>query len=193
MVATMMGAFFVFGSHAYFSERSFSPFLPVVAVFFGVGCQSAIDLMLRSRPAFHGLGRRSGILVLLLVLTLAWPTICSWRMVFQGFSGRETAEQLAFVDRMRAENTGRIVLVVGPEFGAKDRAEIEKAAANKEPLLIIIGDDCDAFTSHCLAVLQREYHGQMLGVRECLFPELPPCTLHTFISPRLWGMSIPAK
>ena len=85
------------------------------------------------------------------------------------------------------------MVLIGARFSNKNCRSIENLVSKKDAILIVIIDYYDTITPACLAILQGPFHARILGHRESLFPDLPPCSLHTFISPRLWLLYLPAK
>jgi len=187
----LLASFVIFGSHSFFAERSYSPFLPIAMVYFGAGCKFIVDNISRYRPILHSY--RTVVLVLFLSITLALPAIYSWQIVFKGFSGHEQLNKVKTLSRMKGNLSGKTIVIIGSLFGTRDCLEIEKVIASKIPALVVVCDECDPLTPSCLKTLQDRYDGRILGVHESLFPNLPPCTLQTFISPRMWLLYIPAK
>ena len=190
-LAPLAGAFAVFGSHAFFAERSYSPFLPIVIVLFGAGLQLVIETIVRQ---YTNLRKHSLVLLaLLLTLTLTLPAFFSWQLVFQIFSGHEQIEKDAALARMKGNLTGKVVRMFSIDYYASNYREIAAAVGNNEPVLVVLVDYYDSLSPIVLTTLQDNYGGRILGVRESIFPSLPPCFLNTILSPRLWLVYIPAK
>lgn len=190
MVLPLAAALVVFGSHALFTERSYSPFLPIALVCFGVGTQCLIEA---ATPKLSLLRQHRALsVVLLLITTLALPSFYSWQIVFRVFSGQEQIEKDAALVRMKGNLTGKVVRMFNVSFHPENYREIKAAIGNHEPVLVVLVDYYDTITPSCLKTLQSTYGGRILGVREGLFPGLPSCQLNTFMSPRLWLIYIPA-
>ena len=184
-------ALIVFGGHALFTERSYSPFLPIALICFGAGIQFILEAVtrkiaiLRNYPAV--------LLGVLLFCTLAVPTVNSWKIVFQCLSGREQDEKDAALARMKGDLKGKVVRMFNVSFHPENYRTIATAIENHEPVLVVLSDYYDEITPSCLQTLQRSFNGRILGVRESIFPDLPSCQLNTFMSPRLWLIYIPSK
>jgi len=191
LMLPVVAALVVFGGHPLFTERSYSPFLPIMLVCFGAGIQFVSEVDIRQFAVLHNL--RPVLLVILLFCTLAPPVIYSWQIVFQGFSGREQIEKDAALERIKGPLGGKTMVLIGARFSNKNCRSIENLVSKKDAILIVIIDYYDTITPACLAILQGPFHARILGHRESLFPDLPPCSLHTFISPRLWLLYLPAK
>ena len=191
MVLPLAAAFAVFGGHAYFSERSYSPFFPIVVLLFGAGVQFCIGAIVSFLGKLQSY--RAALVVVLLSTTLALPSFYSWQIVAHGFSGREQREKDAALTRMKGSLSGKVMVIIGSRFLASDNRAITAALERKEPVLAVINDSYDSVTPRTLATLQGTFDARLLGVRESLFPDIPTCTLHTFISPRLWLLYIPPK
>lgn len=191
LLLPLLAALSVFGQHPLFAERSYSPFLPIVLIFFGAGIHLLVEKIARHSAFLRK--RRSLLLPAVLLPTLALPLITSWQIVFRCFSGREQMARDATIYDMRGDYRGKKVAMNGSAFGPKEEQVIAAAIEHQEPLFIILIDFYDPVTPRTLAMLQNKYAGQIRGVREGLFPELPTCTLHTFSSPRIWALYIPAK
>ncbi len=189
MLLPLAAALIVFGGHALFTERSYSPFLPIAVVWFGVGTQFLLDAVIRQTAILHNY--RAVLAVFFLTVTLAVPSVCSWKIVFQVFSGREQVEKDAALVRMKGNLKGKVVRMFNVSFHPENYREIASTIKNHEPVLVVLVDYYDAITPTCLATLQTGFHGRILGVRESIFPDLPSCQLNTFMSPRLWLLYIP--
>ena len=119
--------------------------------------------------------------------------IYSWQLVFRVFSGQERLEEKRAIVRMKGNLSGQIVPIDQVADYAENFRTIEAAIKAKEPVLVIVLDYNEPFSGSCLTTLQNKFKGRILGVRESIFPNLPPCFLNTFISPKLWLIYIPSR
>jgi hypothetical protein len=191
MLTPLAAALITFGSHAFFSERSFSPFLPIAVLLFGAGGQFLIEAIIT--PQMSLWKHRATIFAALLCITLALPGYYSWQIVIQGFSGREKQLKDEALAGMKGNLTGKKLVVFSGFFHAQNFKEIAATIESHEPMLIVLADYYDTYTPKALTTLQVTFHGRILGVRESIFPGLPTCSLHYYFSPRLWLLYIPAK
>lgn len=132
-------------------------------------------------------------MVLLLAVTLALPALLSWQLVSRVFSGQEQIDKDAALARMKGALSGKVVRMFNVAYHAENYRAIDAHLGNGETVLVLLVDYYDTISPTVLATVQQKYGGRILGVRESLFPELPPCMLTTIISPRLWLLYIPAK
>jgi hypothetical protein len=184
-------ALIVFGQHPFFAERSYSPFLPLAAVFFGAGMQLVSDSIVRLSASLRFY--RVPLVVLTFLVTLALPAIYTWQIVALGFSEREELERNSAITQMKGSLAGKEIEIFGAVFRAQDYQSVMAAYNRNEPMLILLVDCYDANTPSWLALLRRKFGAHLLGGRESIFSGLPTCTLHTYISPRLWVLYIPTK
>jgi hypothetical protein len=175
-------AFLLFGSHAVFTERSYSPFAPMVAIAFGVGFASVARYFATVvrypvvQPALCGLA---------LVASLYVPFRLTKAMVFEGFSGREKESQVRFVDQIQQLNPGLKCL----NTALCKPSELEALmtlAQNSRPFWIVVSDYNDCTTAEALEQVRQMPGVREIGRRDGLFSMLPVCSLHTNISPRAW-------
>lgn len=191
LVSPLAVALFFFGSHAFFAERSFSPFIPIAALLFGAGVQFMAEAMVSSGKFARCY--RAFVVTLLLTTTLALPTIYSWQITAHGFSGREQLEKDTALRHMKGNLAGKTQIIYGAIVCPEDYRKLSAATQQRESVLLVLIDYYDPNTAACLAKLQSTFGARILGVRESLFPDLPACTLHTFMSPRLWLLYVPAR
>ena len=192
LLSPLAAALLVFGGHAFFAERSYSPFLPIAIVFFGAGIQLLVRTIMRRfgpKRSYHA----AILTAFLLTVTLALPMIYSWQLVFRVFSGQERLEEKKAIVRMKGDLSGQIVSMDQMAYYPDNYRSISAAVEAKEPVLVIVLDYNEPYSGSCLITLQNRFNGRILGVRESIFPNLPPCFLTTFISPKLWLIYIPSK
>ena len=177
-----------FGGKAAFIERSYSPFIPLVAILFGAGITSLGSLLeskLRLgrvlRLVLSGLG---------LVCGLSVPLVYSVEIVEYGFScrERETAIQLLQdIKRQHSEAKVFYVSCIDDDALAETHRKIDAC----ETTILAIGDYYDSASKQNIARLTAGRERNLLYVRDSRWAELPTCTLHTFFSARIWVIQFP--
>ena len=80
IVASPAAAFVVFGEHAFFSEHSFSPFLPIAVLLFGAGVMLSVEILAKYKTNLQN--NRATLLVLFLAIARAHPFKDTWQIVF---------------------------------------------------------------------------------------------------------------
>lgn len=184
-------ALFLFGNHPFFSERSYSPFIPIICLLFGAGFQQLADVF-GKLPAVRS-PVRAGALALLLLLTLVTPAHLTWKLVFLAFSGREDRAQDVAITQMKGDHQGHEHAVSGFLFSEPEKQAITASIGTGQSVLILVLDANDPVSRGSVAFMYREFRAELLGARENLFADIPTCTLHTFLSQSLWLFHIPPK
>ena len=174
----------LFGRQSVFFERNLSHIVPLGLVLAALGVVRA----LRRLPAgpWCNLGA-AGLLVL-----LAWqPASVSWRMVSRGFSGAAAAEVAA--RRAELESQFPSLIWISSDWGHwwKQRGdEITRALEDPARRPVVFDGHLygDGWTKASEADLRERLDLVDLGTLPTDFPEVPTCTLQTYLSPthRLW-------
>lgn len=184
-------AFWLFGNQPFFSERSYSPFIPIACLLFGAGIQLVADLIKQSLKAPRL--AVAGAIALLLSLSLAIPANLSFKIVFMGFSGRDDLAQDIAIQQMKGDRQGQEFTILGSNYNQANTHAIAAAVAARESVMILILDANDRASHDAVTNIHTQFGAELLGSRDTLFADLPTCTLHTFISQRLWLLYLPPK
>lgn len=184
LVLTLALSVLIFGSQSFIAERNVSPFLPLLAVLAGSGLAW---LLARGQTLPGAAGRMAPWLATIAaLLALVAPLRLSLRMVTRGFSLNEYHAQLAWVDRVAAENTRQQFIFCREGLTNAESFAAAEKVLRAGPAVFAIYDPQDANSHEFISRLLRDFGGRVLAKREGLFPELPCCTLTTMVSTRLY-------
>ncbi len=181
---TIALALWAFGREAAFTERSYSPFIPILAITYACGL-STLHTLLRSKFAQHRL-IPTAVLGLATICTLTIPAVHSFKIIEWCFSGKECNEHLELTRELKKQHPEADTHLVH----CCDRSAFldcyNKINQRKTPTILVIADFYDEGTAENIRRLTANRDWALLQVRESLWPTLPTCTLHTFFSARLW-------
>jgi hypothetical protein len=177
-------ALWAFGREAAFIERSYSPFLPLLAIAYACGLSTLLPLLRGKLGQNRALS--NAVFWLATVCTLAIPTAHSFKIIEWCFSGKECNEHLRLTREMKKQHPEADTHLVH----CCDRSAFldcyNKINHQRNPVILVIADFHDEGTAENIRGLTANRDWDLLQVRESLWPRLPTCTLHTFFSARLW-------